>query len=73
MKCWIAMVLLGVCWQMPAPCHADDKADPVNLQSELELLRKQVAKLKADLNQVERERDQLRAELHKQTNSQAKT
>ncbi len=71
MKCLIAIVLLGVCWQMPATCQSDDKADPVNLKSELELLREQVATLKADLAKVERERDELRAELKTKTDSEA--
>ena len=71
MKCLIVMVLLGVCWPLPATCQADDKADPVNLKSELELLREQVATLKADLTKVERERDELRAELKQKSDSEA--
>ncbi len=71
MKCLIAVVLLGLCWQLPAACQADDKSDLAKLKSELELLREQVATLKADLTKVERERDGLRAELQKKSDSEA--
>ena len=73
MKCLIVMVLLGVCWPLHTTCQADDKADLAKLKSEIESLQQQVATLKSDLTDVERERDELRAELQKKTDTEAKT